>query len=204
MQETTSRQRLLAAYKHHPVDRIPCSPRVSYWMMEYYGDSGHDALLRLADEFGFDPHTNISVFTHPVGLTPSVAFDLPGVEASAIEEGMDGDLRVVRRVFKTPVGTLTDVTKIPPPGNRSFGMSPNPFRTEFLVKGAGDLEALRFLMPDPEAVSMEPYFEAERRFGDGGLVSLNIPSLRRPWATPTWPNSSSASAIGFASWGTWT
>ncbi|MCK5806488.1 MAG: hypothetical protein KAI66_26900, partial [Lentisphaeria bacterium] len=172
----TSRQRLLAAYNHQPVDRIPCSPRVAAWMREYYGDSGLPTKLRMADEFGFDPHANISVFSHPVGLTPSVNFNLPKVEISAIDEGFDGDLHVVRRVFKTPAGTLTDVTKIPPAGDRSFGMSPNPFRTEFLVKEPGDLEALRYLMPKQDTVSLELYFATERLFGERGLIALNIMS----------------------------
>jgi uroporphyrinogen decarboxylase len=176
MQKMTSRQRLLAAYRHQPVDRIPCSPRVSAWMREYYGDAGYETILRMADEFGFDPHTNVSVFSHPVGLTPSVNFSLPGVEATAVEEEMDSDLRVVRRIFKTPAGTLTDVTKIPPAGDRTFGMSPNPFRTEFLVKDIEDLEALRYLMPDQADISLEPYFAVERLFGERGLVALNIMS----------------------------
>ena len=142
MQEMTSRQRLLAAYKHQPVDRIPCSPRVSAWMREYYGAADYKTVLRMADEFGFDAHTNVSVFSHPVGLTPSVNFSLPGVEATAVEEEMDGDLRVVRRIFKTPEGELTDVTKTPPPGDKTYGVSPNPVRTEYLVKEPRDLKAL--------------------------------------------------------------
>ena len=55
----TSRERLLAAYAHKPVDRIPCSPRVPVWMREYYGDSGPATMLRMAEEFGFDPHVNV-------------------------------------------------------------------------------------------------------------------------------------------------
>ena len=95
MEEMTSRHRLLAAYEHQPVDRIPCSPRVWAWMLEYYGDAGHQTLLRMADEFGFDPHVAVGVFSHPAGLTPSISFDLPNVEAS-VEESQDGSLRVVR------------------------------------------------------------------------------------------------------------
>ena len=95
MQTMTSRQRLLAAYEHQPVDRVPCSPRVSIWMMEHYGQGGHDTLLRMADEFDFDPHVGVSVTSHVTALTPRIDFVLPRVEAS-VEEGQDGDLRVVR------------------------------------------------------------------------------------------------------------
>lgn len=175
MQEMTSRQRLLAAYGHQSVDRIPCSPRVAVWMREHYGEGGHETLLRMADEFDFDPHTAVSVTSHVTGLTPSIHFDLPNVEAS-VEEGQDRDLRVVRRIFKTPEGTLTDVTKIPPPGDKTYGMSPNPVRTEYMVKEKGDLEALRYLIMDKANVSHEPYFAAERLFGERGLVELNVMS----------------------------
>ena len=175
MQAMTSRQRLLAAYGRKPVDRIPCSPRVAAWMKDHYGDSGRETLLRMVDEFGFDPHTAVNVASHVTGLTPSVSFDLPNVEAS-VEEGQDGDLRVVRRIFKTPEGTLTDVTKVPPPGDRTYGVSPNPVRTEYMVKEKDDLKALRYLNTDKSSVSHEAYFAAERRFGERGLVGLNVMS----------------------------
>ena len=171
----TSRERLLAAYARKPVDRIPCSPRVWAWIREYYGDVRHETLLRMADEFRFDPHTAVGVYTHVTGLTPSIDFDLPHVQASS-EESRDGDLRAVRRIFRTPAGTLTDLTKVPPPGDRTYGISPNPVRTEYLVKDRSDLEALRYLLPNCDAVSLQSYFDAENRFGDRGLVELNIMS----------------------------
>jgi len=148
---------------------------VSIWMMEYYGQGGHQTLLRMADEFDFDPHVAVSVASHVTGLTPRVDFDLPGVEAS-VEEGQDGDLRVVRRIFKTPEGTLTDVTKVPPPGDHTYGVSPNPARTEYLAKEKDDLKALRYLIMDRSSVSHDAYFAAERTFGERGLAELNIMS----------------------------
>jgi len=175
MQEMTSRQRLLAAYAHEPVDRIPCSPRVWAWMYEHYGEGGAQTLLRMADEFGFDAHTAVGAFSHVTGLTPSVSFDLPGTEGST-EESQEGDLHVVRRIFKTPAGTLTDVTKRPPAGDRTYGISPNPVRTEYMVKGKEDLDALRYLIMDKSGVSLDGYFSTEKLFGERGLVSLNIMS----------------------------
>jgi len=175
MQEMTSRQRLLAAYQHKPVDRVPCSPRVWAWMLDHYGDAGHQTLLRMADEFGFDPHVAVGVYSHPIGLTPSIGFDLPNVEAS-VEERQDGRLRIVRRIFKTPEGTLTDVTKVPPPGDRTYGVSPNPMRTEYMVKEKDDLHALRHLIAGKSSVSLGPYSATERLFGERGLVMLNVMS----------------------------
>ena len=173
MREMTSRERLLAAYARRPVDRIPCSPRAFAWMLEYYGSAGAATLLRMADEFRFDPHDIESVFSSAVTLSDSVAFRLPRVEART-EESMDRDFRVVRRIFSTPEGELTDVTRVPPPGDRSFGISPNPMRTEHMVKDRNDLKKLRYLIADKTTVSLEPYLAVERLFGERGLVMLSI------------------------------
>ena len=175
MQEMTPRQRLLAAYRHEPVDRIPCSPRVWAWMAEHYGDGGNTTLLRMADEFGFDPHVAVGVFSHVTGLTTSISHTLPGVEATT-EECEQHGLRAVRRIFRTPEGVLTDVTCVPPPGDRAFGISPNPLRTEYMVKDKSDLNALRYLIADKETVSLDSYLATERFFGERGLVELNIMS----------------------------
>jgi uroporphyrinogen-III decarboxylase len=175
MKEMTSRERLLAAYARKPVDRIPCSPRVWAWMLEHYGKAGTSTLLQMADEFGFDPQVDVQVFPQVTGLSPNIRYNLPGVQISA-EERQEGKMRVVRRIFKTPEGTLTDVTHVPPPGDRTYGIGPNPRRTEHLVKEKNDLKALRYLLLDKSNVSLEPYFETERQLGQRGLVSLGVMS----------------------------
>ena len=173
--EMTGRQRLLAAYARQPVDRVPCSPRVWAWMLEQYGDVEPATLLRMADEFGFDPHFAVGVHSHVTALSPSIDFDLPHVEAS-VEESREGDLRIVRRVFRTPSGMLTDVTRVPPPGDRTYGISPNPVRTEYMVKGPEDLDALRHLLPEEDETQMDAYIAAEKIIGDRGLVELRLKS----------------------------
>ncbi len=171
----TPRERLLAAYRRQPVDRVPCSPRVWAWMRDHYGDGSLETLLRMAAEFGFDPHAAVGVHRHVTGLEPAIDFELPGVDVSR-EESRDGELRAVRRFFRTPAGTLTDLTKVPPAGDRTYGIAPNPVRTEYLVKGRGDLAALRHLVEPPQPASLDAYFAAERLFGERGLVELNIMS----------------------------
>ena len=68
MTEMTSRERLLAACRHAPVDRVPCSPRVWAWLLATYGSDSIENNLALADRFGYDPHFVISVFEHPSDL----------------------------------------------------------------------------------------------------------------------------------------
>ena len=175
MTTMTSRERILAAYRHEGVDRVPCSPRISYWLMEHYGDASLATILRAGKEFGFDPHHNGSVFWSPFELGARDSYDLPDVEYS-VTSSEEGDFDVAARTFRTPAGALTDRLCIPPRGDRRFGMSPNPFRTEHLVKTRDDLGALRYLLPDPTRVSLAPYFRQVEQVGDDGLVQLNIHS----------------------------
>ncbi|NLF19718.1 MAG: hypothetical protein GX595_21005 [Lentisphaerae bacterium] len=171
----TSRERLLAAYRRAEVDRIPCSPRFAFWAMDYYGNASLETQLRAAHEFAFDLHTNVSVFWSPFELGVRDSYDLPGVECT-VAWSKDGDFDVATRTFRTPGGTLTDRLCIPPKGDRRFGMSPNPFRTEHLVKSRADLAAVRYLLPDPKRADVAAYFREVERVGENGLVQLNIHS----------------------------
>lgn len=171
----TSRERQLAAYRRAEVDRVPCSPRFAFWAMDYYGDAALETQLRAAREFGFDLHVNASLFWSPFDLAVRETYDLPGVEVSTVW-GRDGDFDVARRTFRTPAGTLTDRLCIPPKGDRRFGMSPNPFRTEHLVKSRADLDAARCLLPDPRRADFAAYFRQAEQVGEDGLVQLNVHS----------------------------
>lgn len=176
MKPMTSRQRLLAAYAHKPVDKTPCSPRMNAWMNEYYGSADLPTVLRAAREFDFDPHVVRAVYNSAVSInSPRNLAPLPRVEYRT-EQTTAGAYRVLRRVFQTPDGELTDVTCSPPAGDRTYGISPNPFRTEYLIKDAGDLKRVHWLSRDPATVSLAPYFETETKAGENALVMLNVMS----------------------------
>lgn len=175
MAEMTSRERLIAAARRQDVDRIPCSPRIAFWLMEHYGNATLETNLRAGREFGYDPHLVTSVFWSPFELAVRQSYDLPGVEY-AVTWSKDGDFDVASRTFRTPAGTLTDRVCVPPAGDRRFGMSPNPFRTEHLVKTRADLAAVRYLLPDPRRVSLESHFRQADQCGENAWVQLNIHS----------------------------
>ena len=61
MNEMTSRERLLAVLNKTMPDRIPISPRMSYWMRDYYGGSGYFELMKMRNEFSFDPIFQIDI-----------------------------------------------------------------------------------------------------------------------------------------------
>lgn len=175
----TPRERLLTAYAHQEVDRVPCSPRLWAWLLDYYGRAGLTEYLRAAEEFDFDLHYVCALYSSPGELGCPPVPPLPGVTYRREERKEDG-FTVVRRIFRTPAGELTDETRFPPP-DRRYGIGPNPRRTEYLVKSPEDLPALRYLLPDPSQADLSFYFAAERRVGERGLVlgEINSPLTHR-------------------------
>ncbi len=173
MAEMSSRERLLAAYGREEVDRVPCSPRIWAWLLDYYGSWGLEELLRAKEEFGFDPHWVVNPFTNVAGLGCAHSYNLPGVDYER-HEWMEGNYRVVRRTFHTPAGTVTDVTKFPPPGRREYGISPNPIRTEYLIKKPEDIECIPYILPDRRRTDFSGANSQKEKLGEQGLCMINI------------------------------
>ncbi len=173
MVEMSSRERLLAAYSHKETDRVPCSPRIWAWFLEYYGSWGLHEMLRAKEEFGFDPHWVADPFVNVSGLGCAENYDLPYVDYER-HEWMEDDYHVVRRIFHTPVRTITDVTKFPPPGRREYGISPNPIRVEYLVKEPRDLDCIPYILPDSDRTDFSGVRGQEEELGDRGLFMINI------------------------------
>lgn len=167
----TSRDRLLTAIRHEEPDRVPVSPRVSAWLLEYYGDASFETHLRCAEEFDWD-----LLYCHG-GLTPNYVVDMPAhydLPDVTVEQTRrpDGDFVVVERTFHTPAGPLSDCTRIPP-ARREYGISPNPVKVEHLVKSPEDLDRLPYLLPAP-ARNYDAYLEREKILGDRGLCELYV------------------------------
>ena len=135
----TRRERLLAAIRFEGPDCVPVSPRMWRYMLAHGGTQRHEAYLKYADEFDFEP-----MLALPAG--PIVFVPHPGADYSRLGPDIcvqekaedDGDIRVVSRTFQTPAGRLTDRQRIPKPGGQ-FGIAPNPHIEEYLVKRPDDL-----------------------------------------------------------------
>jgi uroporphyrinogen decarboxylase len=171
MAEMTSRERLLTAIRHQEPDQVPVSPRISAWLLDYYGDASFETHLRCAQEFGWD-----LFYCHP-GLMPNYVVDMPeqyllpdvSVEQTRRREG---DFVIVERTFHTPAGPLSDCTRIPP-ARREYGIDPNPVKLEYLVKSPEDLERLPYLLPEPVR-NYDAYLAREKTLGDRGLCELYV------------------------------
>ena len=171
MVEMTGRERLLATIKHEEPDRVPISPRVQAWQKAEFGDAG------LATQLEKLPDMDLM---HIVGDgTPNYVdsspdeYELPDVQVEQ-RRYREEPYEIVERTFHTPAGRLSDRILIPP-GGREYGVSPNPIRTEHLVKGAEDLEGLKCIL---HPINRDFGFlrESEEMIGDRGVVMVCVRS----------------------------
>ncbi len=167
MAEMTGKERLMATVRHEEPDRVPICPRILFEWVD--PDRSH----RLEELYSpaIDPMDIPGTPTPNYILTYPDEYDLPEVRVEQ-KRYQEDEYNVVERTFHTPAGALSDRTKIPP-GGREYGMSPNPIKTEFLVKGQSDLAALRYVLPEIRT----EYAHARARMeeiGDRGVVMVNI------------------------------
>jgi uroporphyrinogen decarboxylase len=167
----TGRQRLLTTIGHEEPDRVPISPRVHSWLVASHGDGQLQTQLRVL------PHMDLMhivsdgtanyVDSHPD------EYDLPEVQVDQ-RRSRDGDLEAIERTFHTPAGRLSDRILVAPPG-REYGVSPNPVRTEHLVKERSDLAALQFILR-PLNTDFSMVRQAQAELGDRGVVMVCVRS----------------------------
>jgi len=167
----TGRERILTAIRHEEPDRVPVSPRVGAWLTAEFGKT--DLATQLEKLPDMDPMFIVSGGTPNTLSSYPEEYALPGVEVDQ-KRYREGEFTVVERTFHTPDGDLSDRTKIPPSG-REFGVSPNPIKTEHVVKGPGDLDALRYILHD-----VNTHFDFvqsyTQRLGDRGVVMVCVRS----------------------------
>ena len=175
----TGRERILAAIRHEEPDRVPVSPRVAAWLTAEYGDAELATMLeKLPDT---DPMHIVSDGTPNTLESYPDAYDLPEVEVDQ-RRFREGDFLVVERTFRTPAGDLSDRTRIPP-GGREYGISPNPIKTEYVVKGPEDLSALNYIL---HRVNTNYDFlrDCRKQIGQRGVVLVGVRSAldhNAPW-----------------------
>ncbi len=178
----TPRERLWAAARHQEVDKIPCSPWLRLALPILYDDFTTDAFtlaLKAAqpDEIDLDPH-----FLSDTGV-PNVIWSLTedpcGLKDVRIRLSVEdeGDCEIIRRTIDTPAGKLRDARKKPKPGRPEYGLAPDPAFRERLVKGPEDLDAMRYLVPDPADYDVATAHHAlVQTVGERGMVKALVRS----------------------------
>jgi hypothetical protein len=178
----TSKERLWAAVRHEEVDKIPCSAWLRQALRILYDDYSTDATtLALtaaqSDEVDLDPH--FLADTDVPNAIWSLTEDTCGLRDVRIALSVqdEGDCDIVTRTIDTPAGQLRDVRKKPKLGRLEYGLAPDPAFIERLVKGPDDLDAMRYLVPDPADYDVGRSYRAmEETVGDLGMVKALVRS----------------------------
>lgn len=158
----TSRQRLTAALRCEPVDRIPISPRIWAWLC-WQGLNPREGARRLGYDCVLEGG---GVF--PVLHDPEARQLPPGIEVN-IHRRREGATTLYERTFSTPGGRLHDAL-LQADGGREYGIGPNPEIREPLVKSLADAQLLHYLLPGPQGLGLEWLAQTEREVGEEALV----------------------------------
>ncbi len=163
MAQMSSKERLLCAFGGGVPDRVPVCPNLTRWVRGNEGCSCIRHLYRAHKRFGFDSFLPFYQYTWQTIANDYVYSPSGGFNYSV--NGFLGDINRVNaqikvtnekewvtyeRSFSTPAGELNDVIRWARP-DIGYGDGPNPHREEPLIKSMKDVEALKFLYPEPRA-----------------------------------------------------
>lgn len=173
---------MLAAMCHGEPDYVPVSPRIM--LDDIYGCSCWMHQLRAGKELDYDPHIILGPQGPRAGYVwyPFGPYDAKDIDVK-LDLQMDHQQYLVSRRIETPLGVLTDRTRF----GRTQGWdpkvsgyySPNPYKTEYLVKGPEDLEKLHFFLArlyesyGPSS-TLPDYHEIKSQAGEEGVVEYAV------------------------------
>lgn len=101
----------------------------------------------------------------------------PNVTQERVHFTGDDGYERVRTIFRTPVDTLTSVSRVVPPGTTALDrvMPWTSWREEYVFKGPEDYEALEFLIRDRQYTpNYEEFCAQMEMMGDDAIMRANI------------------------------
>jgi Uroporphyrinogen decarboxylase (URO-D) len=189
--QLTSRQRLLNAFNHQPVDHVPLFLR--FWSL---GNEGDHIPFNWCDEFERVEHTLALGLDDTLTLQPPLGYvedycveAVPGVisQVEWLPTDLSDGYPLLKKTYSTPAGPLQTIIKVTDDWPRGKDIhlfdDYNLSRLkEPLIKDCADLPRLKFLLadPDPHQVSSfrqqaAAYRAAASRLGvllEGGWTAL--------------------------------
>jgi uroporphyrinogen-III decarboxylase len=172
--QMTPHERLVAALRGQPVDRIPWSPFLAYWwehqpqeiqamgQIAFFREIGADALLR-----GF---TTAFKCSDPFGNDLVLANEMPNVTFHRLEKG-----NLWCSEFITPVGSLVSTSQLSPDGNTRF-------LVQHPVRCRDDYSVLRYIV---ERMVIRPsYDQLQTQIDEVGQDGLCVPLVSPFGKTP--------------------
>ena len=174
MKAMSSAERLRAALRRQPVDRVPVAPDISMMMpARYTGRPFWDvffnetpplwqAIIDLTGRFGFD---------HLQGWGGTIEGDAPGVTKETAVLSRTDEAWQVLETTHTPEGDLTLIKR--------YARGQSPWTEKPLLADPDqEVDALLSTLPDPASFRLAPWYPAaESALGDRGLTCavLSVP-----------------------------
>ena len=175
MNSLSPRKRILTAIRHEEPDTVPVSPRIGFFLQEYYGCGCWEHMLKAAEEFDFDPIVLIGPELPNYFYWPPESYpDIPGVNIRSEFETMPDGTTLVRREITTPAGRLTDKSKLSTGSRFLLKAAGDVQRLEHMIKGPEDLEKVRYLLLDPSGKRFQEIKEIAEKVGERGLVEVGV------------------------------
>jgi uroporphyrinogen decarboxylase len=175
MNALSPRERILTAIRHEEPDRVPVSPRVGFFLLEYYGGDGWEHMLKAAAEFDFDPIILIGPQLPNYLYWPPERYpEIPGVRIRSEFKAMPDGTTLVEREITTPAGRLTDKSRLSTGSRFLLKAAGDVQRLEHMVKGPEDLDKVRYLLPDPSGRKFVDIKEIAEKVGERGLVEVGV------------------------------
>ena len=149
MNDMTSRERLAAAMKGEPVDRMPFAPLLAYFWEAQPRSVREAGQLAFLNSVGADPLWRCS--------PGAVAHEVPGLEIRTVRNGDEEACS-----YMTPVGTVTERFRLSPKGATRY-------LVEHAVKCREDYRILAWMEENTrvfiDAAEMHRHFEGDGREG---------------------------------------
>ncbi|MFH1760186.1 MAG: uroporphyrinogen decarboxylase family protein [bacterium] len=158
MSEMSKNERLCAAFKCQPVDRIPISifGLTPYNWMKDSTDPGYKRALVTVEKY----------CDHMVKwwISHGILFGASCDGGFKEESSASGDIVTIKKSLSTPLGDLTSISKL----NKSVSRS--PATVKHFVENLEDAEKLLRIRTKPYRPDLTEYFEVKSRLGYDGLM----------------------------------
>lgn len=183
LSKMTSRERMLAAFRKEPVDKIPFSPLIdSYTLMEMppeiIGNSS-GPMMDMSTQIEAARRLGCEVMPRHVPVVVHRDFSAPhlhslGAFGAPVESRTEFDAGELMEIIETPVGTINGVWKF----TDKTGWIPH--MTKSAVSNHEELKIFHYavdhISKEPPLQVYDQFLEADEQVGEDGVASVSVPN----------------------------
>jgi uroporphyrinogen-III decarboxylase len=184
----TSRERILAALRKEPVDRIPFVPLIdSYTLREMppeITDGATGPIMDLKTQIEAARRLGCDVNARHVPVTEPFAGGVPHLQSlgrfgAPVEARAEFDRGQLIEIIETPVGTLTGVWRF----TDKVGWIPHMVKA--VVRNYEELKIFHYAVDhidqEPPAQAYEQFLETDKQIGEDGIATASMFLIEMAW-----------------------